>query len=452
MTPAHVAAPMIGVAASLIGTGRRIQASRSWSEPMTIWTATIGFSGTGKTPGMDATKRALAWIDRVRKDKIAEMARVHATRVESANAASKQWKKQVEDATAQGGPPPPMPAAAVDPGEFVAPRLYVSDATIERLAVLLQASPRGMLLLADELAGLFLNMSRYSRGQDNEFWLEAWNGKPYVVERMGRPPVAIEHLLVGVVGGLQPDKVSRSFEGVADGMYARVCFSWPAEPKYQPLTDEVSELEPEVCDALSRLVNLPCGEVFTPKMVPLSPGARARFEQLRQFVHDAKGKLDGRDREWWAKVPAHVLRVAGTLCFLDWAFKDYGPVEPDEVDGTFMSAATRLVCEYFWPHSRAALRQIGLSERHANERRVLRWIKESKQSEVSVMAIRRDCLAQSLDADQTRTLFGDLTRSGWLRPRAAKSGPKGGKPVRRWEVNPLLWSGAETAETAETVE
>jgi hypothetical protein len=58
-----------------------------------------------------------------------------------------------------------------------------------------------------------------------------------------------------------------------------------------------------------------------------------------------------------------------------------------------MSAATQLVREYFWPHGRAALRQIGLSERHANKRRVLRWIRESKQSEVSVMAIRRDCLA-----------------------------------------------------------
>src|SRR5262245_56976467 len=43
-----------------------------------------------------------------------------------------------------------------------------------------------------------------------------------------------------------------------------------------------------------------------------------------------------------------------------------------------------------------------------------------------------------------------LTRSGWLRREAAKpSGPKGGKPARRWQVNPLLWA-AETAETAET--
>ncbi len=114
---------------------------------------------------------------------------------------------------------PTMPAAAADPGPFIAPRLYVSDVTIERLAVLLQARPQGMLLISDELASLFLNMSRYSGGQDNEFWLEAWNGNSYTVERMGRPPVVVDYLLVGVVGGLQPDKLARSFKGDLDGMY-----------------------------------------------------------------------------------------------------------------------------------------------------------------------------------------------------------------------------------------
>ena len=42
-----------------------------------------------------------------------------------------------------------------------------------------------MLLLSDELAGLFLNMSRYSGGQDNEFWLEAWNGSAYTSNAWG---------------------------------------------------------------------------------------------------------------------------------------------------------------------------------------------------------------------------------------------------------------------------
>src|SRR5262249_13756498 len=85
-------------------------------------------------------------------------------------------------------------------GAFGGARLSLSDSTIERLAVLLEARPQGLAFVADELARLFLNMRRYSNGQDNEFWLEAWNGKNFVVERQGRPPVVVVYLLVGVIG------------------------------------------------------------------------------------------------------------------------------------------------------------------------------------------------------------------------------------------------------------
>src|SRR5262249_55987759 len=63
VTPAHVAIPLLGIASSLIGTGRRVRACRSWSEPLTMWVAVIGFSGTGKTPGMDVTRRVLSLIE-----------------------------------------------------------------------------------------------------------------------------------------------------------------------------------------------------------------------------------------------------------------------------------------------------------------------------------------------------------------------------------------------------
>jgi hypothetical protein len=51
-----------------------------------MWTAIVGFSGTGKTPGIDATKLALAQIERNRKSKIAELRRAHEARKETAKA------------------------------------------------------------------------------------------------------------------------------------------------------------------------------------------------------------------------------------------------------------------------------------------------------------------------------------------------------------------------------
>jgi hypothetical protein len=440
VTAAHVAIPLLAIASGLIGTGRRVQASRSWSQPLTLWAALVGFSGSGKTPGIDATKRAIALIERDRKLKVAELQRTHERRSEEAKSARVKWQQDVKTAVDGGRIAPPKPAIADDPGPFVAPRLYVSDATIERLAVLLQARPQGMLMICDELASLFLNMSRYSGGQDNEFWLEAWNGNPYTVERMNRSPLMLDHLLIGIVGGLQPDKLGRSFKGDADGMYARVLFAWPAEPPYRPLTDTVAEVEPEILGALHRLIDLDGGQDrdggFAPRAIALSADAIGRFEQFRKYMHAGKEALDGREREWWAKTQANVLRLAGTLAYLDWGMIA-GP-EPQHIEAQFLDAAVRIVRDYFWPHARASLRQIGLSERHANARKVLRWIKGNDQAEISVKDIRRNALSHSLDADQAENLLTSLVKAGWLRKSAAAVGPLGGRPAHRWQVNPVL--------------
>src|SRR5262245_59691909 len=126
VTVAHVAAPALGIASSLVGMARHVKATRSWLEPMTCWTANVGASGTGKTPGIDAVKRALAQIERNNRNKVAELRRKHEVKAETAKAARAQWKQQVEKAVADGKSGPPMPATAMEPSKFVAPRLYVS--------------------------------------------------------------------------------------------------------------------------------------------------------------------------------------------------------------------------------------------------------------------------------------------------------------------------------------
>ena len=172
----HVLTPLLSISSSLIGTARRLRASRSWSEPFTSWTAIVGYSGTGKTPGLAVSERALARIESNRKHRIGELRRAHDSKIERAEAAKKQWQKKVKDAVEAGQKAPDMPADAEVPEPFEAPRLFVSNATIEKLAKLLLPRPQGMLLICDELAGLFLNLSRYSGGSDREFSLEAWNG------------------------------------------------------------------------------------------------------------------------------------------------------------------------------------------------------------------------------------------------------------------------------------
>jgi hypothetical protein len=147
--------------------------------------------------------------------------------------------------------------------------------------------------------------------------------------------------------------------------------------------------------------------------------------------------LDGREREWLSKAPAHALRLAGTLEFLAWSFGS--GAEPTEISVETMTAAVELTYEYFWPHSRAALRQIGVCERHADARAVLKWIKATRREVLSREEVRREALSQRLDAEQTNGLLEKLVKSGWLRPAepAPREGP--GRKARRWAANPKLF-------------
>jgi hypothetical protein len=442
VTAAHVAVPLIGIISGVIGCTYRVKATRAWSEPCAIWCAVVGYSGTGKTPGIDVSKRALAFVEKERRDKIADLQREHETRAEAAKAAQNKWKQEVEDAIEASKEPPQQPPAAASVGKFVRPRLYVTDTTVERAAVLLQARPSGLLLVSDELSGFFANMSRYSNGSDREFWLESWNGKHHVVERMGRDAVVVDHLLIGVVGGLQPDKLVRSFEGDDDGMYARLCFSWPSEPGFRPPSNECGEYEPIIINALRRLVEeLPIKTQdggFVAGEMCLSEDAQHAFGHFLQFLHEEKGGLDGREREWWVKGGGQVIRLAGTLALMSWA-ANVGSAKPEKIERRFLDAAIRIWRDYFWPHSRAALRQVGTTKRQFVARRVLKWIRANKSAErsISVKEIRREALGQSLDAKQTEAVLEQLEQEGWLKKETT---PTGGRARHRWIVNERLFN------------
>jgi hypothetical protein len=110
--PDHVAMPLLAVTAGLIGAARRVRASRSWSEPICLWTSVIGFSGTGKTPGLDVVCRVLSRIELSRSDSVDAERAAHDKKAAEAKAALKRWKKEVEAATKAGLPAPDQPKEA----------------------------------------------------------------------------------------------------------------------------------------------------------------------------------------------------------------------------------------------------------------------------------------------------------------------------------------------------
>jgi hypothetical protein len=264
---------------------------------------------------------------------------------------------------------------------------------------------------------------------------------------MGRDPIVIDRLLVSVTGGFQPDKLARAFDGDNDGMYARMCFAWPSEAGYRPLSNEVAEVEPEIVNAMSKLLRLSEADqdgVFASRCILLSLEASKAFERFRQFLHAGKSSLDDREAEWWSKGSAQVLRIAGTLAILEWAW--VGEEEPTEITAEHITNAIELWREYFWPHSRSALRQIGTTRKRSTERRVLLWLQKHRKDQISIKDVRREALAHGLDAAETERVLDSLASSGWLKKTTAKTG---GRPAHRWMVCPILFLDAASAQSAE---
>lgn len=103
----------------------------------------------------------------------------------------------------------------------------LQDTTIEAAQNILRDSPDGLLCYQDEMSGWFGSMDKYSGGRgaakDRAFWLEAYNGGHYSVQRVGRGSVFIENLSVSLVGGIQPEPVRKiADDSVDDGLLQRL--------------------------------------------------------------------------------------------------------------------------------------------------------------------------------------------------------------------------------------
>ena len=78
-----------------------------------------------------------------------------------------------------------MPAEAVAPPEPEPPQIVTSDATPERLGVMLAHNWKGLACYRDELAGWLGGMDRYSKGEsEKSFWTEAYGARPYTIDRV----------------------------------------------------------------------------------------------------------------------------------------------------------------------------------------------------------------------------------------------------------------------------
>jgi len=134
----------------------------------------------------------------------------------------------VETTGDKRGAPAPLPPVTAAGPEPKSPRLRQHDVTIEKVAALLgTAAPKGLLIWRDELTGWIDGMTSYNDA-GRAFWVEAYGGRPYRLERQKHPePIEIAYFVVAVYGSTQPDKIAALMRGADDGLLSRFLWLWP---------------------------------------------------------------------------------------------------------------------------------------------------------------------------------------------------------------------------------
>lgn len=409
------------------GIGCRPRVYDDWIEPAALWVANVGGVSTLKSvAGADGT-----WP--LRREEAEQRARF--------DAEHEVWRQTCE-ALRQANP---RIARRDLPDEPVMRARLTTDATVEKIGVLLAGHDRGLLLYRDELAGFVADLNRYHReGGDRQFYLQAYTGGEYTVNRITRPDIHVQQLLVGLVGGLQPERARELLgSGPNDGFGARFTTIWPDVPQsYAPPRGGPNRAAQAalrfVCGRLAQeewrteLLQDPFGEV--PACAPDPDGQQVFDAWHTHFVTQWRGL--GRDDYFvgrLGKYPGLAVRLMLAFQMHEWA-AGRAPRGARHVGADVVERVLRLVMGYVLPMDRRVYDAFAATPAALGGRRIARWILEARPTSFSAREVRRhewsdlDTVASVADALEW------LCAHRWLREAVPEA--RAGRPSSVFLVNP----------------
>jgi hypothetical protein len=319
---------------------------------------------------------------------------------EFAKAADERWQSDVRDAEKRGAPAPLPPLRIAGPEPQI-PRLRQNDITVEKVAQLLAtAAPKGLLIVRDELAGWIAGMNAYNDA-GRAFWIEAYGGRPYRVERVKHPePIVIDRLAVSVFGGTQPDKVALLMRQADDGLLARILWFWP-----EPIPFRLGRHAPGKewgIRALDRLreLDLQRGDTATPVIVPLADNACGMVEAFGIEMQHAQSNVSGLMRSAIGKSRGQALRLALALEMLWWCGTQGMSPPPAQISARAFAGAASLMTDYFVPMAERVYGDAAVTEHERGAASLARWIYNNRPTELHVRHLQREVRLPGLRSAQ----------------------------------------------------
>lgn len=333
-------------------------------------------------------------------------------------------------------------------------RFQTQDGTTEKIGEISVHNSRGILILRDELLGLFRSMDKEGRESDRAFYLEAWNGSGgYTYDRIGRGTLDIPALCLSIFGAVTPGSISRYVYEASrggkgdDGFLQRFqLLVYPDSPKRYDYVDR-----PPNKDARARVLKIfesLAGEIKNATLEKDDPIPSLRFDEEGQakfdrFVIDLETRLRS-DHGLPPAIEAHLgkfgkLVAALALIFrlielADSGFEDW----PVEVTGKNVDVAI-LWCGYAESHA-MRIYQAALQPGLESARELLKHVRrgEIKTGDTVRSVYRGHQWKRLTTAEEVRSGLSVLEEYDWLVVGRKPTGDKGGAPSEIITLNPKI--------------
>jgi hypothetical protein len=325
-------------------------------------------------------------------------------------------------------------------------RYKTNDATVEKIARLMNENPNGLLLLRDELNGWLQSMGKAGREGDREFFLESWNGYgSYSIDRVGSGTLHVPALCLSVFGGIQPGKlqayVEKTLQGNAedDGLLQRFqVLIYPELSKEWSNIDRAPNAcaEQKVIDVFEAMASV---KVNPTQAIPSVCFSKAAQELFNEWRKDLEARLRSND----IVLPAFESHLAKyrslmpSLSLLFWILEDPNNVNANSQVSLIATKKAIEWCEFLEKHAVKAY-AIGHNAQTFATHRLSQFIEQGEINDgMAVRSIYRKQWAQLGTVQLVDSALANLEELGWL--RLVYTTVQGGR-TRKIELHPKFCS------------